>query len=68
MPEDFVKPKSVTKPDVPDDLKAIAGIGPKLESVLNSSRYLDLCPDRRLDALRGRLARRLPAVQGPHPA
>jgi len=36
MPEDFVKPKSVTKPDVPDDLKAIAGIGPKLESVLNS--------------------------------
>ena len=36
MPEDFVKPTSVDKPDVPDDLKEIAGIGPKLESVLNS--------------------------------
>jgi NADH-quinone oxidoreductase subunit E len=36
MPEDFVKPKSVAKPDTPDDLKEINGIGPKLESVLNS--------------------------------
>lgn len=36
MPEDFVKPKSVEKPDMPDDLKEITGIGPKLESVLNS--------------------------------
>jgi NADH-quinone oxidoreductase subunit E len=36
MPEDFVKPKAMDKPDMPDDLKAIAGIGPKLEQVLNS--------------------------------
>lgn len=36
MPEDFVKPKSTDKPDMPDDLKAISGIGPKLEAVLNS--------------------------------
>jgi NADH-quinone oxidoreductase subunit E len=36
MPEDFVKPKPLAKPDMPDNLKEIAGIGPKLESVLNS--------------------------------
>jgi len=36
MPEDFVKPKALAKPDAPDDLKEINGIGPKLESVLNS--------------------------------
>ncbi|GAB4361816.1 MAG: hypothetical protein Kow0026_25120 [Oricola sp.] len=36
MPEDFVKPKAHPKPDAPDDLKAISGIGPKLEAVLNS--------------------------------
>ncbi|WP_425418671.1 hypothetical protein [Oricola indica] len=36
MPEDFVKPKAMAKPDVPDDLKAISGVGPKLEGVLNS--------------------------------
>ncbi|MFZ2099341.1 MAG: NADH-ubiquinone dehydrogenase [Oricola sp.] len=36
MPEDFVRPKPLAKPDMPDDLKAIAGVGPKLESVLNS--------------------------------
>lgn len=36
MPEDFVKPKAMDKPGAPDDLKAIAGIGPKLEQVLNS--------------------------------
>jgi NADH-quinone oxidoreductase subunit E len=36
MPEDFVKPNSMKKPDQPDDLKGISGIGPKLESVLNS--------------------------------
>ena len=35
MPEDFVKPKSMKKPEQPDDLKVISGIGPKLESVLN---------------------------------
>jgi NADH-quinone oxidoreductase subunit E len=29
------QPKSLTRPDVPDDLKAISGIGPKLEAVLN---------------------------------
>lgn len=36
MPEDFVKPKAMTKPAKPDDLKLISGVGPKLESVLNS--------------------------------
>ena len=35
MPEDFRKPASIDKPAVPDDLKAIAGVGPKLEKVLN---------------------------------
>lgn len=35
MPEDFRKPAAVDKPAVPDDLKAITGIGPKLEKVLN---------------------------------
>ena len=36
MPEDFVKPKPLAKPDSPDDLKLISGVGPKLEGVLNS--------------------------------
>ncbi|TPI19126.1 NADH-ubiquinone dehydrogenase [Mesorhizobium sp. B4-1-1] len=35
MPEDFRQPKAVDKPAKPSDLKAIAGIGPKLEKVLN---------------------------------
>jgi NADH-quinone oxidoreductase subunit E len=35
MPEDFRKPKAMDRPDVPDDLKAISGVGPKLEQVLN---------------------------------
>lgn len=35
LPEDFVKPKGIAKPGVPDDLKLIAGVGPKLEKVLN---------------------------------
>lgn len=35
MPEDFVKPASESKPEAPDDLKLISGIGPKLEKVLN---------------------------------
>lgn len=35
MPEDFRKPKALAKPDAPDDLKVISGVGPKLESVLN---------------------------------
>lgn len=35
MPEDFHQPKAMEKPSEPDDLKAIAGIGPKLEAVLN---------------------------------
>ena len=37
MPEDFVKPKPMTKPDMPDDLKVISGVGPKLEGVLNGT-------------------------------
>jgi NADH-quinone oxidoreductase subunit E len=35
LPEDFRQPTSITKPRKPDDLKAISGIGPKLEVVLN---------------------------------
>lgn len=35
MPEDFRQPKGIEKPQNPDDLKAIAGLGPKLEQVLN---------------------------------
>src|SRR5690606_19720545 len=35
MPEDFRQPKAMEKPAAPDDLKAISGIGPKLEQVLN---------------------------------
>lgn len=34
-PDDFRQPPAITKPEKPDDLKAIAGIGPKLEQVLN---------------------------------
>jgi NADH-quinone oxidoreductase subunit E len=35
MPEDFHKPRAMKRPATPDDLKAISGIGPKLEKVLN---------------------------------
>lgn len=35
MPEDFRQPTGMGKPAMPDDLKAISGIGPKLETVLN---------------------------------
>lgn len=35
QPEDFRQPKSMSKPRKADDLKAISGIGPKLEAVLN---------------------------------
>jgi NADH-quinone oxidoreductase subunit E len=35
MPEDFKQPKAIDKPAKPSDLKAISGIGPKLEKVLN---------------------------------
>ncbi|OHV90422.1 NADH-ubiquinone dehydrogenase [Mesorhizobium sp. ORS 3428] len=35
MPEDFRQPKAIDKPAKPSDLKAISGIGPKLEKVLN---------------------------------
>jgi NADH-quinone oxidoreductase subunit E len=35
QPEDFHKPASIERPAAPDDLKAISGIGPKLEKVLN---------------------------------
>jgi Uncharacterized conserved protein len=34
-PEDFRRPAEIEKPAKPDDLKRIAGIGPKLEQVLN---------------------------------
>ncbi len=35
MPEDFRRPARIDRPDAPDDLKLISGIGPKLEKVLN---------------------------------
>jgi len=35
-PEDFRRPAEMEKPETPDDLKLISGIGPKLEQVLNS--------------------------------
>ena len=35
MPEDFRQPKPMERPAKPSDLKAISGIGPKLEKVLN---------------------------------
>ncbi len=35
MPEDFAKPVALAKPQAVDDLKMIAGVGPKLEKVLN---------------------------------
>ncbi|MBN9222443.1 MAG: NADH-ubiquinone dehydrogenase [Mesorhizobium sp.] len=35
LPEDFRQPKAIDKPARPSDLKAISGIGPKLEKVLN---------------------------------
>lgn len=35
MPEDFRQPKAMDRPAAPADLKAISGIGPKLEKVLN---------------------------------
>lgn len=35
LPEDFRQPRAIDKPAKPSDLKAISGIGPKLEKVLN---------------------------------
>ncbi|UVK45947.1 NADH-ubiquinone dehydrogenase [Mesorhizobium sp. AR07] len=35
LPEDFRQPKAMDRPAMPSDLKAISGIGPKLEKVLN---------------------------------
>ncbi|WP_205853234.1 NADH-ubiquinone dehydrogenase [Zhengella mangrovi] len=35
MPEDFAQPDAMEKPAQPDDLKMIAGVGPKLEEKLN---------------------------------
>jgi NADH-quinone oxidoreductase subunit E len=35
MPEDFRQPKAMDRPAMPADLKAISGVGPKLEKVLN---------------------------------
>jgi NADH-quinone oxidoreductase subunit E len=35
LPEDFHRPHALEKPEAPDDLKLISGIGPKLEQVLN---------------------------------
>ncbi len=34
-PEDFRQPAEIARPETPDDLKQISGIGPKLEQVLN---------------------------------
>lgn len=35
LPEDFRRPRRIDRPASPDDLKLVAGIGPKLEKVLN---------------------------------
>ena len=35
LPEDFRQPKPMDRPALPADLKKIAGVGPKLEKVLN---------------------------------
>ncbi|MBA3448038.1 MAG: hypothetical protein H0T56_10605 [Pseudaminobacter sp.] len=35
MPGDFRRPKAMERPEAPDDLKLISGVGPKLEQVLN---------------------------------
>lgn len=35
QPEDFRQPAAIDRPQTPDDLKTISGIGPKLEQVLN---------------------------------
>jgi NADH-quinone oxidoreductase subunit E len=35
LPEDFHRPAGVDRPEKPDDLKLISGVGPKLEQVLN---------------------------------
>ena len=59
QPEDFRQPKAMAKPAAPDDLKAIAGIGPKLETGAERAGHLDLWPDRGLDGGRGRLGGRL---------
>lgn len=34
-PEDFRRPAEIERPETPDDLKLINGVGPKLEQVLN---------------------------------
>ena len=34
-PEDFKRPAEMARPETPDDLKRISGVGPKLEQVLN---------------------------------
>ncbi|WP_420409615.1 hypothetical protein [Hoeflea sp.] len=34
-PEDYRRPAEIEKPETPDDLKLISGVGPKLEQVLN---------------------------------
>jgi len=36
MPEDFRPPRKIERPGTPDELKRIAGIGPKAEKLLNS--------------------------------
>jgi NADH-quinone oxidoreductase subunit E len=35
LPEDFHRPAAIDRPEKPDDLKLISGVGPKLEQVLN---------------------------------
>jgi len=35
LPEDFHRPAGIDRPERPDDLKLISGVGPKLEQVLN---------------------------------
>ncbi len=64
MPEDFHQPKAMEKPASPDDLKAISGIGPKLETVLNGLGIWTYEQIAGWSAAGDRLGRRLSVVQG----
>jgi len=66
MPEDFRQPKALDKPAKPSDLKAISGIGPKLEKVLNGLGIWTYGQIAGLDVGRDRLGGRLPVARRPH--
>ncbi len=67
-PAKTARPAAIDRPDVPDDLKAISGVGPKLEQVLNGFGIWTYGQVAALDRGRDRLARRAAGVRGPHRA